>query len=114
MRVVAISAPFHFAPGGCLVAAYAFPSTAVALVVVEWTRLGRNDRWSPRPPHFTAKTLPLHPPPAIECFAGPGGSLEFADHGRHFAAYVMAGRRAKQRLIDRARAVLDTLRVTPR
>jgi hypothetical protein len=113
-RVVAISAPFHFAVRGCLVAAYAFPDTAVALVVVEWRRPGRNDAWPPRPAHFTSRTLPLHPPPVIECFGGPGGSREFADHGRHFAAYLMAGRRAPQRLVKEARAVLDTLRVTPR
>ena len=113
-RVVAISAPLRFAPHGCLVAAYAFPATAVALVVVEWTRLGRNDRWPPRPPRFTSTNFPLHAPPAIECFGGPGGSIEFADHGRHFGAYLLAGRRAPHQLVERARAVLDTLRVARR
>jgi hypothetical protein len=113
-RVVAISAQLRFAARGCLVAAYAFPDTAVAVVVVEWRHLGLNDRWAPRPAQFTSRTLPLHPPPAIECFGGPGGSREFADHGRHFAAYLMAGRRAPTSLVERARAVLDTLRVAPR
>jgi hypothetical protein len=42
-RVVAISAPLRFAAHGCLVAAYAFPATAVA-VVVEWRHLGLHDR----------------------------------------------------------------------
>ena len=113
-RVVAISAPFHFAPHGCGVAAYAFPSTAVAVVVVEWIRLGRGSAWARRPRHFSAKTLALHPPPAIECFAGPGGSIQFAEHGRHFGAYLLAGRNARPRVVDRARAVLDTLKVAPR
>ena len=113
-RVVAISAPFRFAERGCQVAAYAFPSSAVAVVVLEWIRLGRNDRWAPRPARFTAKSLPLHPPPAIECFAGRGGSIEFAQRGRRFGAYLLAGRHAKQSLVARARAVLDTLQVTAR
>src|SRR5205814_333906 len=61
-RIVAISAPFRFAERGCQVAAYAFPSSAVAVVVLEWISLGRNDRWRPRPARFTANTLPPHPP----------------------------------------------------
>jgi len=39
-RVVAVSAPFRFASNGCQVAGYAFPATAVAIVIVEWIRLG--------------------------------------------------------------------------
>jgi hypothetical protein len=113
-RVVAVSAPFQFAAGGCQVAAYSFPEDAVAIVVLEWVRLGRHDRWSPRPRRFTARTLPLHPSPAIECFAGPGGSVQFADHGRHFGVYLLAGRRAPSARVDRARAVLDTLTVSRR
>jgi len=113
-RVVAVSAPFHFAANGCQVAAYAFPATAVAIVVVEWIRLGRNDRWSPRPAHFTRAALPLHRPPAIECFAGPGGSIEFAQHDRRLGVYLLAGREATPGSIARARTVLDSLRVTPR
>jgi len=110
-RVVAISAPFRFAERGCQVAAYAFPSSAVAVVVLEWIRLGRSDHWAPRPERFTTKSLPLHPPPAIECFAGSGGSIQFAQRGRHFGAYLLAGRRARQSLVARARSVLDTLQV---
>jgi len=113
-RVVAVSAPFQFAANGCQVAAYAFRRDAVAVVVVEWVGATPGVRWPPRPRHFTRATLPLHPAPAIECFDGPGGSVEFADHGRRFGAYLMLGRRAPARLADRARAVLDTLRVRPR
>ena len=51
-RIVVASAPISFGKG-CNVATYAFPSTAVALVVVEWVRLSKTARW-PRPPS------PLH------------------------------------------------------
>lgn len=110
-RVVAVSAPFTFAASGCQVAAYSFPSTAVAIVVLEWVQLGRHAPWARRPTDFTSKTLPLQPPPAIECFNGAGGSVQFADHGRHFGVYVLAGRRASAAKIAGARAVLDSLRV---
>ena len=99
------------------VADYAFPASAVAIVVVEWTKaiggmkIGTGPR---RPRHFTAANLPIHPAPAIECFAGPGGSAEWAERGHSFAAYVLLGRRAPAALAARARAVLDTLRITPR
>jgi len=53
-------------------------------------------------------------PPAIEGFDGPGGSIQFAERGRSFAAYVLLGRKAPTRLAARARAVLDTLRVASR
>jgi hypothetical protein len=98
-------------------ASYVFPKTAVAIVVVEWTRelggmkIGTGPR---RPAHFTASNLPLHRPPAIECFDGPGGSIEFAARGHSFAAYVLLGRKAPARLADRARSVLDTLQIAPR
>jgi len=114
LRVVAISAPFRFAAAGCQVASFAFPRNAVAIVVVEWLQLGRHDRWRPRPARFAPTVLPLNPAPAIECFNGPGGGVEFADHGRHFGAYLMAGRAASPTLVSKARTVLDTLRVTPR
>ena len=41
-RVVAVSAPFRYDVRGCQVAAYDFPRTAVAIVVVEWVELGRG------------------------------------------------------------------------
>ena len=113
-RVVAISAPFQFAASGCQVAAYAFPSTAVALVLVEWVGATRGAHWAPRPRRFSAVTLPLRPPPAIECFDGAGGSVQFADQGRRFGAYILLGRQAPERLADQARAVLDTLQVRRR
>lgn len=112
-RVVAVSAPFHFAPGGCQVAGYAFPATAVAIVVVEWVKSTGLPKptFPARPTHFSAKTLRLHPAPAIECFDGPGGSVDFTEHGRSFGVYVLAGRKASAATIARARGVLDTLRV---
>jgi hypothetical protein len=110
-RIVAASAPIRVGGQGCDVAAYAFPSTAVAVVVVEWVRLSKGVRWAPRPRRFTATTLPVQSPPAIECFAGAGGSVQFADHGRHFGAYLLLGTRAPAALADRARGVLDTLTV---
>jgi hypothetical protein len=97
------------------VADYTFPATAVVIVVVEWTRpLGGPTPPRPRPRRFTAANLPIHPPPGIECFEGPGGAIEFAARRHTFAAYVMLGRKAPARLADRARAVLDTLRIAPR
>jgi hypothetical protein len=119
-RIVAASAPIHWdLTSACQtqVAAYAFPRTAVAIVVVEWTeplggmKIGSGQR---RPRHFTAANLSIHRPPAIECFPGPGGSAEFAEHGRSFAAYVLLGPKAPARLAARARAVLDTLTVARR
>jgi len=84
-------------------------------VIVEWRgRANPGANFAPRPRRFTAKTLPLQPPPAIECFNGPGGSVQFTDHGRTFGAYILLGLRAPARLADRARTVLETLRVQPR
>jgi hypothetical protein len=113
-RIVAASGPITVRARGCDIAAYAFPRTAVAIVVVEWVGPTPATRWARRPRRFTSKTLPVRPPPAIECWDGAGGSAEFADHGRRLAAYVLLGRRAPRRLADRARAVLDTLRVARR
>ena len=116
-RVVAVSAPFHFAPTGCQVAGYAFPATAVAVVVVEWVPTKGLPVPAPlptRPSSFDSKTLVLHPPPAIECFNGAGGSAPFSDHGRAFGAYILAGRTASAATVARARSVLDSLRVQSR
>ena len=119
-RIVVSSGPIQpRLTGTChaQVADYAFPATAVAIVVVEWTKpiggmkIGVGPR---RPRHFTAANLPIHRPPIIECFAGPGGSAQWAERGHSFAAYVLLGRRAPAALAARARAVLDTLRVSPR
>jgi hypothetical protein len=119
-RIVVASAPIHTdLTSACQtqVASYAFPRTAVAIVVVEWTRplggmkIGSGPK---KPRHFTARNLPIHPPPIIECFGGPGGAIAFAEHGRSFAAYVLLGRGAPSRLAAQARAVLDTFRAAPR
>jgi hypothetical protein len=119
-RIVVSSGPI--APrltGRChvQVSDYAFPATAVAVVVVEWTKpiggmkIGSGPH---RPRHFTAANLPIHPAPGMECFAGPAGSAQWAERGHSFAAYVLLGRKAPAALAARARAVLDTLRVSPR
>ncbi len=108
-RIVAASEPISFGKG-CNDVDYSFPSTAVALVVLEWVLL--TPHLPARPHRFTRKTLPVRPPPAIECFNGPGGSAEFMDHGRRFDAFLLLGRRAPPELASRARAVLDTLRVS--
>jgi hypothetical protein len=55
----------------------------------------------------------LLPPPAIECFAGAGGSVQFADRGRTFGAYLLAGPKASVSVVSQARRVLDTLHVEP-
>ena len=98
------------------VSSYAFPATAVAIVVLEWTEpLGglKVGVGAPRPRRFTTANLPLRRP-EIECFDGPGSAVEFAENGRSFAAYVLLGLKAPAVLADRARAVLDTLYVAPR
>jgi hypothetical protein len=117
-RIVASSGPIRpDLRSSCQVAAYAFPEKAVAIVVVEWTMpLGgmKIGVGPPRPRTFTSAGLPIHRAPAIECWGGPGGGIEFAEHGRSFAAYVLLGRKAPARLAARARTVLDTLRVARR
>jgi hypothetical protein len=110
-RIVASSGPIWFGKG-CNDVDYSFPSTAVALVVLEWVRLAPH--LPARPHRFTGKTLPLRRPPVIECFNGSGGSVQFMDHGRRFDAFLLLGRQASPELADYARAVLDTLRVAQR
>jgi hypothetical protein len=98
------------------VADYTFPATSVAIVVVEWTKPigGMKIGTGPgRPRHFTAANLPVARP-EIECFAGRGGSAQWAERGHSFAAYILLGRKAPTSLAARARAVLDTLRVSSR
>jgi hypothetical protein len=118
-RVVASSGPIGpRLTGTChtQVADYTFPASAVAIVVVEWTKpiggmkIGVGPR---RPRHFTAANMPVRRP-EIECFAGPGGSAQWAERGHSFAAYILLGRKAPASLVARARAVLDTLRVSKR
>ena len=101
----------------CQIADYDFPKSAVAIVVVEWTKpigVMKIGVGPPRPRRFTAANLQIHHPPIIECWAGPGGSVEWAERGHSFAAYVLLGRRAPASLADRARAVLDTIHIARR
>jgi hypothetical protein len=109
-RVVVASAPIDFNAKGCNEFAYAFSIKAVAVVILEWVR-PTPGHLSPRPRHFTRKNLPVRPPPALECWDGPGGGAQFTDHGRRFAAFILLGRRASVELADRARSVLDTVAV---
>lgn len=109
-RIVVASASIDFSAKGCNDFAYAFSPKAVAIVIVEWVP-PTPGRLAPRPRHFTRTNLPVRPPPALECWNGPGGGAQFIDRGRRFAAYILRGRRAPAALDDRARSVLDTLAV---
>lgn len=111
-RIVVASGRITFGPG-CNQLDYSFPATAVAVVVVEWIGPTRGASWPPRPARFTAANLPLRRG-MLECFAGRGGGLQFAQRGRRFAAYVLAGGRASAAAIGRARSVLDSLGVRSR
>ena len=111
-RVVVASAPISQRGTGCQVARYTFADDAVALVVVEWEDPAVVRR--PRPLRFTNATLPARPPPAVECFDGPAGTVQFHDGGRAFGAYLLVGREARPALVDEARGVLETLRVGER
>jgi hypothetical protein len=97
---------------GCNDIDYGFGGGGVAIVLVEWTRPTPGARFPPRPARFTASTLPVHPPPALECFGGRGGGIQFRDDGRRFAAFLLVGNAASAALVRTARGVLDTLTVT--
>jgi hypothetical protein len=112
-RLAVASAPIRPNARPCQVSAYTFAPTAVAVVVVEWRR-SRGAVFPPRPRVFDATTLRVRPPPAIECFAGSGGSVQFTDHGRLLGLYVLAGVRARTETIAAARRVAESLRVTGR
>jgi hypothetical protein len=117
-RIVVSSGPIRTnLTSSCQIADYDFPKSAVAIAVVEWTKpIGgmKIGVGPPRPRQFTAANLRIHRPPIIECWAGPGGSVEWAERGHSFAAYVLLGRRAPASLAARARAVLDTIRIARR
>jgi hypothetical protein len=108
-RVVVASGPVSFGDG-CRLGSYSFPSNGAALVIMEWLR-PTPGAFPYRPARFTASTLPVQAAPAVECFGGPAGSVEFNDRGRRFDAFLLLGRRAPSGLAGRARAVLNTLRV---
>jgi hypothetical protein len=94
----------------CQIARHSPSPMNVTLVIVEWKP---TDEASPplRPERFSPATVTLHEPPAIECFDGRGGSVQFVDHGRAFGAYLLVGNRASQRLVDKLLDVLNTLKV---
>jgi hypothetical protein len=113
-RLVVASAPIHWRDTGCQIASYAFSMRAVAIVIVEWRRDFGGVRYERRPRRFTAANLPVSRRPTFECFDGGGGSIQFADHGRHFMASILLGQDAPPALAVEARSVLDSLRVSPR
>jgi hypothetical protein len=119
-RLVVSSGPISWdltSPCRSQIAAYRFSPTAVAVVVIEWTRpVGgmKIGTAPPRPRRFTATNLRIHEPPIIECFRGAGGSIQWSERGHTFMASVLLGRKAAPSLAARARAVLDTLRIAPR
>ena len=109
-RVVAVSAPFSVVGHTCEPFDYGIPKDAVGIVIVEWKKTSSFGPLSPRPRRFTSKTLPVRRH-ELECWDGPGGGIQFADHGRDFGAYILLGRAAPLKLAERARKVLNTLRV---
>lgn len=111
VRLAASSTPVRIRPRGCHVGAYRIPETAAMLVVLEW----RHRELQPRDPRHPAAVeqadLRLRPG-NVACFPGLGGSVEVADDGRVWGAYVMLGRRAPARLRAEALGVLRSLRAT--
>lgn len=107
--IVASSAPIRVRSVACQIARYAPPPDDVTVVVVEWEQSDASA--GPRPRRFTRRNLRWHAPPAIECFGGAGGTVQFQEAGRVLGAYVLLGRRAPRELADAARAVLNTLAV---
>jgi hypothetical protein len=104
------SAPIAKSPSGCKFATFRFVPRAVGLVIMEWTHPTAPDsQVPPRPRKFTEKTLPIHRAPAVECWAGPGGGIQFVDHGRQFAAFLLLGGDVSAKTVAQARAVLNTL-----
>lgn len=112
-RLVVSSARLGEWGGPCQIDGYSMAAVAVTLIVVEWDG-DAGPRLPPRPARFTRSWLPVEPPPALECFEGPGGAVQFIQRGRVFGAYLLVGERAPAALVDEARRVLDTLRVEAR
>jgi hypothetical protein len=109
-RALASSAPVRLRTAPCQIARYAPPPSDITLVVIEWEP-SADARPGERPSSFTRETLSLSPPPVIECFDGPGGSVQFVEHGRVFGAYLLIGKQAPDGLVEEALAVLNTLQV---
>jgi hypothetical protein len=111
-RIVAASSAIGFGRG-CNDVDYRFARNAVAIVVLEWVGKTPGTTWTPRPAKFTSSNLSVRTG-KVECFEGKGGSAQFAEHGRRFAAFLLAGERAPASTVAQARRVLDSLRVARR
>ena len=113
VHLVVSSAPLEPAATDCQATSYAVADDAVAVVLLEWRG---SETPPPRlqrlPERLDTLTLPLSRG-AVECHAGRGGSVAFVEEGRALAAYVLLGARAPAALADKARELLETLRVEP-
>jgi hypothetical protein len=110
---VVSSAPILRARKSCRIGQFGPPPTAVTIVIVEWRRHYAGTRWGLRPARFGSKVLSLRAG-AIECYGGRGGTVSFGQRGRHLGVYLMAGLRAPDAKVNRARLLLRTLRVMRR
>jgi hypothetical protein len=111
IRIVVASTPIRSDQQGCKAETFRFSRGGVGLMVVEWLHPQNRSAWPKRPRRFTAKSLPVEPGHAVECWPGRGGSTVFRDHGRYLGAYLLLGRGTDLSAAARARAVLDTLTV---
>jgi hypothetical protein len=111
VRIVVASTKVRSFPHGCKAETFRFAPGGVGLMIVEWVHAQNGVVWPRRPPRFTAQALPVRSPPAVECWPGPGGAVQFTASGRHFAAYLLLERDTPLAAAAQARAVLDTLAV---
>lgn len=112
VRLAVASAPVAIAPRGCHVGGYRIPERAAMVVVLEWRHRELQPR-GPLPPPTDVRPADLHLRAGnVECFAGPGGSVQVGDGGRVWGAYVMLGRRAPARARAEALEVVRSLRAT--
>jgi hypothetical protein len=107
------SAPIRRTGKPCQIGQFGPSRSAVTIVVVQWRLRYAGTRWGPRPARFDSKVLPLRVG-ATECYGGRGGSVTFGQRGRQLGVYLMAGLRAPDAKVNRARFLLRTLRVTRR
>ena len=110
VRLAVSSGPIRPRESDCQATSVTVADDAVAIVVLEW--LGSDGPLPVRPGDFDTGVLTLDTG-AVQCFPGRGGGTQFLDSGRVFAAFILLGDDAAPALADRARTVLDTLRVDP-
>ena len=113
VRIVVASTQIRAFPQGCKAETFRFARGGVGLMVVEWVHPQKGVVWPRRPPHFTAHLPPVRKSPAVECWPGPGGSVQFVASGRHFAVYLLLAPHVSLTKAAQVRAVLDTLAVRP-